>query len=145
MHCVYVILTHFTHNSDSHGFHDFSHASCMSKKNSALFLTLPASDTCSYEVCLGTYSLVLLNNAVKAWERLYCNLIVLLSNCNIWQRFCCLGILYMCVCHRPEKHTKKFTIYSLCLMHAFCANLTLSYSAAGSYSFSTKRLIALIY
>lgn len=107
MHCVHVILTHFTHNSDSHGFHGFSYASCMSKKNSALFLTLPASDTCSYEVCLGTYSLVLLNNAVKAWERLYCNLIVLLSNCKIWQRFCCLGILYMCVCHRPEKHTKK--------------------------------------
>lgn len=147
MHCVHVILTHFTHNSDSHGFHDFSHASCMSEKNSALFLTLPASDTCSYEVCLGTYSLVLSKNAAKAWEWPYCNLIVLSWSpiATSGSDFVALVFIHVRVSPAWKNTEKKLTIYSSCLMHAFCANLTLSYSAADSYSFSTKRLIALIY
>jgi len=118
MHCVHVIHTHFTQNSESHRFHDFSHASCMSETNSALFLTLPASD--SYEVCLGTYSLVLSKNAVKAWERLYCNLIALSRSPIATSGSDFVALVYMCVCHRPEKtQKKKLTIYLSCLMHAF--------------------------
>ena len=78
----------------------------MSETNSAVILTLPASD--SYEVCLGTYSLVLSKNAAKAWERLYCNLIALSRSpiAASGSDFVAL-VFYMCVRHRPEKTQEK--------------------------------------
>ena len=79
----------------------------MSETNSAVFLTLPASD--SYEVCLGTYSLVLSKNAAKAWEQLYCNLIALSRSpiATSGSDFVAL-VFYTCVCVTSlKKHRKK--------------------------------------
>ena len=89
----------------------------MSETNSAVILTLPASD--SYEVCLGTYSLVLSKNAAKAWERLYCNLIALSRSpiATSGSDFVAL-VFYMCVRHRPEKTQEKKTDHLFIMSHA---------------------------